>query len=256
MVNINEELGYIIVAIKRKIMLIAAVFIIGFCIAFPFLDRLILKVKGDLLPEGVKLIALSPLEVVMVKVKLSLVVGGLLVTPLICYYVYKTLKVRLGLINPIKISRMIIILSSAIFLFILGLSYSYFLMLPLILKYLYADALSAGVVGTYSIHDFMLFIIIMTLIIGVTFEVPLIIIAAVHSGILQLKTLTEYRRYIYVALVVIAAVVTPTTDVVSLLMVAVPLILCYEIGILGSYIIALRRRSPKGSQVQSTNKTF
>jgi sec-independent protein translocase protein TatC len=133
----------------------------------------------------------------------------------------------------------------------LGLSYSYFLMLPLILKYLYADVLSAGVISTYSIHDFMLFIIIMTLILGITFEVPLIIIAAVHSGILQLKTLTEYRRYIYVALVVIAAVVTPTTDVVSLFMVAVPLIMCYEIGVLGSYIIALRR-SPKRSQIQST----
>jgi sec-independent protein translocase protein TatC len=254
MVNINEELGYILVAMKRKLMLIAAVFFAGFCISFPFLDRLILKIKGDLLPEGVKFIALSPLEVVLLKVKLSLIVGLLLVTPLICYYVYKTLKVRLGISTP-KMSRMLILLSSAILLFILGLSYSYFLMLPLVVKFLYADASSAGVISMYSIHDFMLFVIIMTLILGVTFEVPLIIIAAVHSGLIQLQTLKEYRRYVYVALFAIAAVVTPTTDAVSLLMVAVPLIVCYEIGVLGSYLIAFKR-STKGSQVQSTNKTF
>ncbi|MFZ2071163.1 MAG: twin-arginine translocase subunit TatC [Halobacteriota archaeon] len=241
MVNINEELGYIIVAIKRRSMLVAAVFIAGFCISFPFLDRLILKIKGDLLPEGVKFIAISPLEVVLLKIKLSMVVGVILATPLICYYVYKTLNLRLGISNPVKISRMIIILNSAILLFILGLSYSYFLMLPLILKILYADALSAGVISMYSIHDFMLFIIIMTLILGITFEVPLTIIAAVHSGIIQLQTLKEYRRYVYVALVAIAAVVTPTTDAVSLLMVAVPLIICYEFGILGASISSNRQ---------------
>jgi len=255
MVNINEELGYIIVAIKRKIMLVAAVIIAGFGISFPFLNWLILKIKEDLLPEGVKLYALSPLEVMMVKVKLSIVVGVILATPLVCYYVYKTLKVRLGLSNPIKPSRMIIILSSAIFLFILGISYSYFLMLPLILKFLYADALSAGIPPMWTIHEFILFVTMMNLILGITFEVPLMIIAAVHSGILQLQTLKEYRRYVYVALVVIAAVVTPTTDAVSLLLVAVPLIMCYEIGILGAYLISLRR-SPKRSQAQSTNKTF
>jgi len=251
MVDINEELGYIVVALKRKILLVATVIIAGFCISFPFLDRIILKVKDDLLPEGAKLIAISPLEVVMVKLKLSMVIGLMLATPLVCYYVYKTLKVRFALSFSLKTSHILILLFSAIFLFILGISYSYFLMLPLALKFLYADALSTGVVSIYSIHDFILFIIIMTLILGVTFEVPLVIIAAVHSGIVDIKTLKEYRRYIYVAMFAIAAIVTPTTDAFSLLMVAVPLIICYEIGVLGAKLISLKR-SPKKAQVRST----
>jgi sec-independent protein translocase protein TatC len=242
MASITEELGYIIVAVKRKLMIIAAVLIAGFAISFPLLDRLILRIEEDLLPEGVEhLYVLSPLEAIMVKVKLSLVIGVLVVIPLICYYIYKTLKVRFGLTVSIKLSHIIILLGSAISLFILGLSYSYYFMLPLILKYLYADALKVGIINLWSLHEFILFVSIMTLILGVTFEVPLVIIFAVHYGLVQLSTLKEYRRYVYVAMFVIAAVVTPTTDVVSLLMVALPLIMCYEVGVLGARLLSIKR---------------
>jgi sec-independent protein translocase protein TatC len=240
MASIYEEFAYIIASLKRKIMLISAVIIAGFCVSYPLLDPLIVKIKEDLLPEGVKLIYIYPVEVIMVKVKISFFIGMMFGTPIVCYYVYKTLKVRFGIRNPMKKTHLIILLCSAISLFLLGVSYSYFLMLPLVLKYLYMDALAAGAIATYSIHEFIFFVIILTLILGISFELPIVLVFVVHSGLVQIDTLKEYRRYIIVAMFVLAAIFTPP-DVVSQLMVAFPLIICYEIGIIVASFVAKRQ---------------
>jgi sec-independent protein translocase protein TatC len=240
MASISEELGYIIEAIKKKIMLIVAVIFAGFFVSFQFLDPVLLKIKQDLLPEGAILIYVSPVEVIMLKIKMALLVGITLAIPIVCYYVYKTLKVRFGIKDPMKKSHFIILLSSAISLFIAGISYAYFLMLPLILRYLHYMSSAAGVAATYSIHEFVSFVSILTLILGISFELPIVLVFAVHSGLVQIDTLKEYRRYIYVAMFVLAAIFTPP-DVVSQLIVGFPLVIFYEIGIIVAGFIAKRR---------------
>ena len=138
-----------------------------------------------------------------------------------------------------KKSHLIILLSSGITLFLLGICYSYFLMLPIVLTYLYYISSAAGVVATYSIYEFFSFVIILTLILGVAFEVPIIIVMAVRSGLVQIATLKEYRRYIIVGIFCIAAIVTPP-DVPSQLIVAFPLVIFYEVGIRVASILARR----------------
>ena len=239
MTDIIEELGYITEGLKKKLTLIIAVIFAGFAVSFRFLDPVLFKIKQDLLPEGATLIYISPVEVIMLKLKIAIVIGIILALPIIGYYVYKTLKVRLGIRNPMKKSRLIILLTSAIILFISGACYSYFLMLPLVLSYLHYLSASAGVVATYSIYEFISFVITLTLILGIAFEVPLIIVFAVQLGLVQIATLKEYRRYVIVAIFVLAAIFTPP-DVVSQLMVAFPLIICYEIGIIVASIISKR----------------
>lgn len=239
MASISEELGYILVAIKKKIMLIVAVIFAGFIISFQFLDPVLLKIKEDLLPEGAILIYISPVEVIMLKFKIAMLTGIILATPVVCYYVYKTLKVRFGIKSPMKKSHLILLLSSAISLFIAGISYSYFIMLPLVLRYLHYMT-PEGVAATYSIHEFISFVTILTLILGISFELPVVIVFAVHSGLVQVDTLKEYRRYVIVAMFVLAAFFTPP-DVVSQLIVAFPLVIFYEIGIIVASFIAKRR---------------
>ncbi|MHC1610934.1 MAG: twin-arginine translocase subunit TatC [Candidatus Methanospirareceae archaeon] len=239
MASIFEELGYITEAIKKKLMLITAVMLTGFFLSFWLSDPVLERVKQDLLPEGATLIYISPVEVIMLKLKIALVIGVILALPLVCYYAYNALKVRFGIKNPMKRSHLILLLASAVSLFIIGVSYSYFLMLPLVLKYLYYISSATGVVATYSIYDFVSFVIIITLILGIAFEVPIFIVAAVHSGLVPIETLKEYRRYVYVAIFVLAAFFTPP-DVVSQLIVAFPLIICYEIGIIVASIISRR----------------
>jgi len=240
MTDIIEELGYITEELKKKLIQIIAVIFAGFVVSFQFLDPVLLKIKQDLLPEGATLIYISPVEVIMLKLKIAIVIGIILALPLVCYYVYKALKVRLGIQNPMKKSRLIILLTSAVILFISGACYSYFLMLPLVLSYLHYMSASAGVVATYSIYEFISFVITLTLVSGIAFEVPLFIVFAVQLGIVRIATLKEYRRYVIVVIFVLAAIFTPP-DVVSQLMVAFPLIICYEIGIIVASIISKER---------------
>ena len=241
MTSISEEFGYIIEALKRKIMLILGIVIAGMLLSFSLLaDPLLLRIKQDLLPEGATLIYISPVEVIMLKLKLALLTGVILAIPVVGYYVYNTLKVRFGIRNPMKKTHLIILLSSAISLFVLGTSYAYLLMLPLVLSYLCYMSAAAGVTATYSISEFISFVITLTLILGISFELPIVLVFAVHSGLVRIDALKGYRRYIYVAMFVIAAVFTPP-DVVSQLIVAFPLIIFYEIGILVASIVAKRR---------------
>lgn len=231
MTSVSEEFGYILVALKKKIMLIVGIIFIGMFVSYSFLvDPVLLRIKEDLLPEGASLIYISPVEVIMLKLKIAMLTGILLATPVVCYYVYKTLKERLGIRNPLKKTHLFILLAAAISLFIAGISYAYFLMLPLVLTYLCYMSSAVGVAATYSIHEFITFVVIIALILGISFELPVVIVFVVHSGLVQIDTLKEYRRYIYVAMFVLAAVFTPP-DVVSQLIVAFPLIICYEIGI-------------------------
>ena len=241
MASISEEFGYIIGALKKKIMLISGIVIAGMLLSFSLLaDPILLRIKHDLLPEGAVLIYISPVEVIMLKLKIALLTGIILATPVVCYYVYKALKERFGIRNPMKKSHLIILLSSAISLFITGISYAYFLMLPLVLNYLNYMSAAAGVTATWSINEFTFFVIIITLIIGISFELPVVLLFAVQSGLVQIDTLKGYRRYIYVAMFVLAALFTPP-DVVSQLIVAFPLVIFYEMGIIVASVISKRR---------------
>jgi len=241
MASISEEFGYIIGALKKKIMLISGIVISGMLLSFSLLaDPILLRIKHDLLPEGAVLIYISPVEVIMLKLKIALLTGIILATPVVCYYVYKALKERFGIRNPMKKSHLIILLSSAISLFITGISYAYFLMLPLVLSYLNYMSAAAGVTATWSINEFTFFVIIITLIIGISFELPVVLLFAVQSGLVQIDTLQGYRRYIYVAMFVLAALFTPP-DVVSQLIVAFPLVIFYEIGIIVASVISKKR---------------
>jgi sec-independent protein translocase protein TatC len=240
MASVMEELGYITEGLKKKLIPIFAVVVAGFMVTYFFLDPVLEKMKADLLPEGATLIYISPVEVIMLKLKIAVTVGILLAVPLVWHYVYKTLKVRFGLRNPIKSSRLIIYLSSAVLLFVAGVCYSYFIMLPLLLGYLYFISASAGVLATYSIYEFVSFVILMTLLLGITFEVPILIIFLVQAGLVQIKTLKENRRYVIVAMFVIGAITTPP-DVLSQLVVAFPLVIFYEVGIQVSSLLMRRR---------------
>lgn len=244
MASISEELGYITESLKKKLIPIFAVLFSGFLVSFYILDPVLLKMKEDLLPEGATLIYISPVEVLMLKVKLALTIGIILAVPLIVHYAYKTLKIRFGIRNPMKRSDLIILLSSAIFLFILGISYSYFLMLPLVLDFLYKDPTAIGLTATWTIYEFTSFVVNITLLLGISFEVPIFIVFAVRSGLVQIATLKEYRRYVIVAMFVLAAIFTPP-DVVSQLIVGFPLVIFYEIGILISSVLTKRLSTSK-----------
>ena len=192
----------------------------------------ILDISRNLTMYKPNIIYLTPLEVLMLEFRMSLLFGGLLASPLILYYAYKGLKSRIQTIIDVKKTLIFSVITIAVLLFLAGASYAYFYMLPLFLSYLYKDAMSLGINANFSVYEFVYFIVMTTVIIGFAFELPLILNLLVRFGVTSRQTLSYYRRHAYILLLIIAAWITPGPDLFSQIMVTVPFILLYEVSLI------------------------
>lgn len=197
------------------------------------------KLSGELLNISQTLnlyrpniVYLTPMEVLMLEFKMSLIFGLLLASPFIFYYAYKGVKDRLRKIIPVNKSLIISTIAVSTALFLIGAGYAYFYMLPFFLSYLYQDAMSLGVNANFSVYEFIFFVVMTTVIIGAAFELPVILALLVHLGVTSRQTLDHYRRHAYVILLIIAAWVTPDPTMFSQIMVTVPFVVLYEVSLL------------------------
>jgi len=227
-----ENLSIILLALRKKLVLIITAFFICVFFSFQFTSPIIERMKEDLLPEGAKLVYVSPLEVVMLKLKISFILGLLAVLPLIVFYIYRAISCRFTFKPRIIIrrSQFILLLFAALAMFVLGVFYAYFLMLPLFLKYLFLSAASSGLTATYSVFKFISFAGAVTALFGLIFELPLVLTFLTKNGFLKYGTLVAYRKHIYILFLIAGAIITPP-DVLSQVMVAIPMAIFFEISL-------------------------
>lgn len=176
-------------------------------------------------------ILISPLEALILNLKLSFAAGVLAVIPYVAFVCYKALK-RTEVFKDVEISRSsafkYLILSIALFVF--GVFYGY-KMMKFFISFLYATAVSQGVIPLYSLSEFVSFVFLMLLLFGLVFELPLITFFLVRNGVVKYETLKYYRRHMYVVFFIIGAITTPP-DMFTQIMVAVPMVIFFEISLL------------------------
>jgi sec-independent protein translocase protein TatC len=223
----------VLVKLRKKLLYIGIAIAIGTFSVFPFMGDVLNKIKTDLLPEGAKIVYLHPIEVIILEVKLSFLVGIIVALPLVFYYVYGALKGRIETINLVERGRSswLLLTISAICLFFIGAAYAYCLMLPVALQYLYGMALRAGASATYSIYEFVSFVAMMTVMFGLVFEMPIVLSLLVRGGIVDYPTLTHYNRHAVILIFIAAALISPP-DFVTQLMIGVPMVIFYELSLL------------------------
>jgi sec-independent protein translocase protein TatC len=120
-------------------------------------------------------------------------------------------------------------------LFLSGVAFAYFLVLPKALKFFYEYSLSLGVANEWRIGDYISFATTFTLLFGLAFELPVVVMVIVKLGLLSYSTMAKTRSYAIVGVLVLAAVLTPTPDVITLSLMAVPMYFLYEICIWLAY---------------------
>ncbi len=176
------------------------------------------------------IVYLTPMEVLMLEFKMSLVFGILIVSPLILFYAYRGLKGKLSSIRFIHENKSLIVVTilASVVLFLIGAGYSYYYMLPFFLSFIYQDAYNLGINANFSVYEFISFIVMTTVILGVAFELPVILTFLAHLGVTSRKTLANYRKHAYIILLIIAAWVTPDPTMFMQIMVALPFIALYE----------------------------
>jgi sec-independent protein translocase protein TatC len=190
------------------------------------------------LPKGGTMIATDVIGVFFIPLKVTLLVGFLLVLPYVLYQMWAFIAP--GLYSHEKKLAMPIIVSSTA-LFFAGMAFAYYVVFPSLFPILFSYA-PEGVSVATDIEKYWSFALTMFMAFGVTFETPVVLAVLTRAGIVTVQQLKEFRGYFIVGAFVIAAIVTPP-DVLSQLFLAVPLVILYEVGIWVSMLIKPREKS-------------
>ncbi|GEM_PF-298913 len=179
----------------------------------------------------------KPLEGLILKLKISLLFGVVAALPYMIYLAYQTLKYRTEVLKNVSISKAqsIKYIIASIVLFSLGTLYGYFI-LKFFLEFLYKSAVSQGVSPLYTLSEFINFVVLMLVIFGLIFQMPLIMLFLVSNGLVKFSTFAYYRRHFYVVFFILGAVITPP-DVFTQAIVALPMIVFFEVSMIFIRII-------------------
>jgi len=213
----------------RLLRAILAVLIVFLCL-FPWARDLYAVLAQPLLaalPVGGQMIATDVVGVFLVPVKVALLVAFVIALPYVLYQVWGF--VAPGLYSHEKRLVLPLVVASWL-LFLVGMSFAYFLVFPMVFKFM-ASIAPEGVAWMTDIDKYLSFVLTTFIAFGITFEVPVVVIVLVRAGVITVEKLKEFRPYVIVGAFVVGAIFTPP-DVISQVMLAVPLCLLFEVGLI------------------------
>lgn len=165
----------------------------------------------------------------MIHIKTAMCVGLVFATPYALYQLFGFIAPALYTQERRYTSRVVV---SGYLMFLLGIALSYLVIFPLTFQFLGSYQVSAEVVNLISLESYMGTLIMMCLCMGIVCELPVVTWLLAKLGIVNPGMLSSYRRHAVVVILIVAAIITPTSDVFTLLVVSLPIWLLYEISIL------------------------
>lgn len=230
----------------RRRLIICLVSVVAAAIAaFSFSDTVL---RWLVTPLPTKLVFLGPAEAFWVSLKIALVAGLLVVLPLVLFQAWRFITP--ALYRSERRYGAVFIIGSYV-LFLLGLAFCGLVALPFALKFLIAFGQDRGMTPMISADLYVDFTLKFYLAFGLIFEVPLAVTLASRMGLATPEFLARNRRYALVVNAIVAAVLTPTSDVFNMMIMLVPLTLLYEIGIWGAKLFGRSNPMPDPSAVET-----
>jgi sec-independent protein translocase protein TatC len=218
----------------RLLRAVIAVVVLFVCL-FPWaqdLYALLAKPMLESLPQGGQMIATEVTTPFFVPIKVTMMTAFLLALPWVFYQAWAF--VAPGLYQHEKRIGVPLVISSVI-LFLLGMAFAYFLVFPVVFGFIVGVA-PEGVAVMTDIGKYLDFVMTLFLAFGITFEVPVAVVLLVKMGMVSIAKLREVRPYVIVGAFVLGAIFTPP-DVISQFMLAIPMWLLYELGIIVASMI-------------------
>ncbi|MFM0739105.1 twin-arginine translocase subunit TatC [Paraburkholderia xenovorans] len=206
---------------------------IGLVYWAPDIFRLLARPLMQNLPKDGKMIVTDVTGSFFVPMKVTMLVAFVIALPIVLYQIWAFVAPGLyqhekKLVGPL--------VGSSYTLFLCGMAFAYFVVFPTIFRVMAHYNAPLGAEMTTDIDNYLSFVLTMFIAFGVTFEVPIVVVLLVRMNVLTIKKLREIRPYVIVGAFVISAVVTPP-DVFSQLILAIPLIVLYEAGIIAARLI-------------------
>ncbi len=132
------------------------------------------------------------------------------------------------------------------FLFMLGVLFGYYVVTPLSVRFLAGYIVSPTIKNMYSIDSYMSSVTMLTLVAGVVFQLPIVVYILSSLGILTPQFMRKSRRYATIIILIVAAIITPSPDALTMLVVALPLFILYELSIFVSSVVQRRKAKEEG----------
>ncbi len=227
--------------LRKQVVKSAVVFIIFFIAVFSTINYWF-----PYITRGHQLIVLSPLEVVSFYMSISFALAFGLSLPFLSHFIWQFVKP--GLTG--RESRFFSLYSPVMFLlFITGIAFGYFIVNPISYNFLTSlGAINFDVM--ISAHEYARFLLLTTMPIGLMFELPMVAMFLASIELLTVDTLKKVRKWSYVVLAVLSALITPP-DFISQLIVLIPMILLYEVSI--RLVARIEKRSQSKDLEESTS---
>jgi sec-independent protein translocase protein TatC len=224
-----------LIELRDRLLRVVIGFFVVFLAFFPFANKIYALLAAPLLsqlPAGGQMIATAVTTPFFVPLKVAMMAAFVVSLPHTLYQVWAF--VAPGLYAHEKRFMIPMIIASTL-LFLAGMTFAYYLVFPVIFGFIIGSA-PAGVAVMTDIGNYLDFVLTLFMAFGLAFEVPIAVVMAVRFGWVNRKSLQEARGYVIVAAFVIGAIFTPP-DIISQFMLAVPMWLLYELGIVVSKLV-------------------
>lgn len=220
--------------LRRRILISLAAIFIATCIAFWKVKEIVSYLVR--LGRIGHLVFLSPVEAFFAYLKVAFFVGLFISSPIVLFQIWRFISVGL---KENERKSVIFYLPFSIVLFLFGAVFAFCIAIPWALRFLINFA-GPEVLPMLSISKYISFVVVLLLMFGLVFELPIAIILLAKLGIVTTAALRRNRKYAILSIFIIAAILTPTPDAFTQLLMAIPLIFLYELSI---WLSKLVRRS-------------
>lgn len=222
--------------LRKRIIYVCIVFVVLMAASLVFVANIYGYLVSPLTREGYKLMVTSPGEVIMVYMGIAGFVSAGLTLPFALYQIWKFVKPGL---TPLERRYAVRLLPVTLFMFVLGLCFSWFIVFPTILHFLLNIAHQHFTVMLRA-GAYFGFIMNICLPLALTFELPIVVVFLTRIGLMTPRYLRKVRRFAYLICVIIGVLISPP-ELISHLSVVVPMILLYEVSILLSVLVEHKR---------------
>ena len=238
MAQILNPLAAHIRTVKQRLIIIGATILVALLVSFAFSGEMVAWLNR---PFPNQLVFYGPTEALFASIKVSFLAAIIASFPVIFYQCWKFIEPAL---LPREQRWGFPLFALAGGLFALGLMFCNLVILPLVINFFVSFGMDHDVTPLLSVGTYIDFNVKFLLIFGCAFELPLVLTILARVGVVSAQVLAKYRKYAIMAALILSAIVTPDATLVTMLLMAVPLMVLYEIGIIGARIFG--RGGPPG----------
>ena len=199
---------------------------------------------------GYRYVYIAPQELLMEHFSVSLVAAVCVALPMILYQIWAFIRPGLEFKENLFLALAIVF---GLVCFVGGVYFAYKLMLPFMLEFLIGIKAGTGIAASISVHNYISFLLTIFVIFGVVFELPVLSVLLTQLGLVKVGWMKKARKVTVVVIFFVAAIITPP-DIVSQIMVAIPMLLLYEFSIFLCWLLMKLRRRGETEKEADTEK--